>query len=460
MPSRGTPAPPGGSASSGTARPIAWVRARLRHDIWRRDLDEAGPLERGFVTLLRLGAVVRRGFARHQLGMRAGSLTYITVFSLVPTLAVAFALFKAFGGLENAESVLLPKIMDYLAVGVREEVQARVRELLASIHTGAIGATGLLFLIVAAVALLDSIADALDDVWGVRSRRSWLSRLATHWAVVSIAPTVLLIAVSLLASARQTLAVAWLLESPGAQVALGILLPMVVVSAGLFFMYRFMTDAHVTFAAAAVGALTGGALWSLAAIAYSWYVRTTVYYDRVYGSLSAIPIFVFWIFVSWYVVLTGAVVAFAWQTLNTYRQEMLAQRASRRARELVALRVVVEAARSFIAGTGPICGTDLPERLHVSGRLVNEMIEELTEAGWLSAADAERRVVLLKDPDRTSPADLVQALRERGESAVWRERDEVTRALEDLQGEEVAAVARTWGEATFADLALAGRSDR
>jgi membrane protein len=86
-----------------------------------------------------------------------------------------------------------------------------------------------------------------------------------------------------------------LLASDVAQVVFAALVPVLVVSTGLLLLYRFLTDAPVTFAAAGVGAVAGGVLWGIAAFAYSWYARTTVYYDRVYGSLSAIPIFVFWI---------------------------------------------------------------------------------------------------------------------------------------------------------------------
>jgi membrane protein len=430
------------------------VRRFLRRDVWERDLRDSGPGARIVFTALRVAAVARRGFARHALSMRASALTYITVFSLVPTLAVAFAMFKAFGGLENAESVLLPKIMDYLAVGVRGEVQGKIREILANIHGGAIGATGLVFVIVAAVMLLGSIEDALDDIWGVQSQRSWLQRMTTYWAAVTVTPTLMVIAISIPAIASQLVPVTQTVERvrPVA-VGISVVLPVVLVSAGFTLLYVFMTEARVRIGAAVAGGVTAGILWSIAAAGYSWYARTTVYYANVYGSLSAIPLFVFWIWLSWFIVLLGAVVGFAWQNLATYRQEILAPEASQAARELLALRIMVEAARRFRAATPPICADELPELLETSGRLVNETVDRLVAIGWLLAVGEGRTLVPYRDPTLLAVADLVRTWRGEGQDTIWRARDAATRRLEALQHDEASAVSRVWGDVTLADLA-------
>lgn len=439
--------------------PRAWARglAAWRRDLWERDLDDAGRLERVLLTVARMAVVVRRGFTRHQLTMRSGSLTYITIFSFVPTLAVAFAMFKAFGGLEGAQSVLLPKLLSYLAVGVREEVQGRLREMLANVHTGAIGATGFLFLAVAAVALLSSIQEALDDVWGVRAHRTTLQRMAVYWAVVTIAPILLLLGVSLPAMVDRFLPLGWVMRH-GGDVVLSTVLPIVVVSSAFALMYRFMTEARVTPSAAVVGGIAGGVVWSCAAWLYSWYARTTVYYANIYGSLSAIPIFIFWIYLSWFILLMGALVAFAWQNLATHRQEVLAEAASRRARELAALRVHVEVVRGFLDAGPPVAAAALPERLGLSGRLVNETVEALSEIGWLLPGAPDHHLLPARDPTTTTPADLLAALRTQGEADVWRGQDAVTERLAHCQEAEEDAVAQVWRETTFAALARDGAS--
>jgi membrane protein len=420
---------------SGMRPAVAWRRlVRLvERDIWERDVEDANVVERALVTL-RLATVVRRGWARHQLAMRSGSLTYITVFSLVPTLAVGFAMFKAFGGLENAQNVLLPKITGYLAVGVRDEVQAKIREFLGNIRTGAIGATGLVFLIVAAVMLLSSIEDALDDIWGVRPKRTYFQRLTIYWTVVTITPTLLLIGVSLPAILHRVTPLEWVLRWTGTgNVFFSVVVPVVFVSAGFTLLYRFMTEAPVTLAAAAAGGVAGGVLWSAAAWVYSWYARTTVS-----------------VYVSWFIVLVGALVAFAWQNVSTYRQEVLAADTSPAARELLALRVMVEAAEALLGPGAPARLDDLSTRLKISRRLVNGVADLLVDAGWLVYVEDRGAVLPARDPARFSPAALLQDLRQRGVPAVWRGHDAMTRALESLQEREAEARARVWEPVTFA----------
>jgi membrane protein len=207
-------------------------------------------------------------------------------------------------------------------------------------------------------------------------------------------------------------------------------------------------------AAALAGGITAGVLWSVAAWVYSWYARTAVYYTDVYGSLSAIPLFVFWVWLSWFIVLLGAVVGFAWQNLATYRQEMLAPEASPSARELLALRVMVEATRRFIDAAPPARAEELAPLLHASGRLVNETVDRLTGIGWLLAVGEARELVPDRDPTRLRAVELLGALRGEGRDAIWG-RDPATRKLEALRANEWEAAAGVWGDITLADLATA-----
>ena len=319
-------------------------------DLWERDLAEFGPLRRSVITAMRIAAVVVGGFGRHQLTTQAGSLTYVTVFSLVPTLAVAFAMFSAFGGLTDARDALLTRVMTFLAVGVRQEVSGTVDSMLANINGGAIGATGLVFVFIAVFTLLSSIETVFNDIWGVKHTRSAVERLTLYWTVVTVSPTLIVLGMSLPAILRQIEPLRWLLERTGTfDVFFGRVIPWLFVIVGFTLLYLLMVARRIPLSAAAVGGVTGGTLWFAAAHAYGWYAKSTVYYANIYGSLAAIPIFIFWLYLSWLLVFIGAQVAFAWQNLNRYREEILSTAPSQMSRERVALRVAVEAARRFLA---------------------------------------------------------------------------------------------------------------
>jgi membrane protein len=434
-----------------------WERvARFsERDLWERDLQEFPRAQRWLVIVLRLGSVVRSGFDRHQLSTRAGALTYVTIFSLVPTLAVAFAMFDAFGGIENAKSILLPKILDYLAVGVRQQAESRISAMLENLHGGAIGATGFVFLIVAVVMLLSSMEDVFNDIWGVRRSRSYFERITIYWTVVTVTPTLLVVGLSLPSIVLRVAPLQWILEQTGTgHVFFSTLLPLVFICAAFALMYSFITCASVPFSAALIGGVSAGTLWMIAAGAYAWYARASVYYANVYGSLSAIPIFVFWIYLSWLIVLLGAQLAFASQNLSTYREEILSPEASHGARELLALRIMTEVSRRFLRGEEPAAPQYLHDVLHVSRRLTNEAVQHLIEIGLLVESGDGRRLIPSRDPKEIFPAQLLYRLREQGETPHWRRKDATTRELENLRQRAEEAAWRAWEDRSFGDLAL------
>src|SRR5512147_1044740 len=112
---------------------------RLRHEIAERDLAGAPLSERAILLPLRVAIVSVTGIFRHQVLVFAAALTYISIVSLVPTLAVAFAMFKAFGGLEQARRVLMPKLMNYVAIGLQAAVESKIQEFVDNVQSGTLG---------------------------------------------------------------------------------------------------------------------------------------------------------------------------------------------------------------------------------------------------------------------------------------------------------------------------------
>ncbi len=431
----------------------AQLRRFSGRDLWERDLHDFAPLGRVLITALRIGAVVWQGFGRHALTTRAGSLTYVTIFSLVPTLAVAFAMFRAFGGLAQTRTALLGALMRYLAPGVREEVTQYVDAMLTNLNTSAIGAAGLVFLILAVVSLLSSIEDVFNEIWGVQRPRSWFERLTFYWTVVTISPTLIVLGISLPGMFGRVLPVRGLLERTGTiEVVSSLLLPWLLAVGAFSVLYGLMIARRIPVAAAVVGGLTGGTLWFIAAQAYAWYAASTVYYANIYGSLAAIPIFIFWIYVSWVLVFIGAQVAFAWQNLDTYREEILSVGISPAAREQIALCLLADVTRRFLHGAPPACAGEIAAALHASARSVNEVAGQLVALGMLRESGEEARLLLAGDPHRLQPADVLVALRMAGEQDVVRGSDELLDRVGVLYARAQDGAAAAWQGRSFAEV--------
>lgn len=432
-----------------------WVQVPrfTRRDLWERDRHAFGPFGRALITTLRIGAVVWEGFSRHALTTRAGALTYVTIFSLVPTLAVAFAMFRAFGGLEQTRAALLEALMRYLAVGVRDEVTRYVDAMLTNLNASAIGAAGLVFLIIAVVSLLSSIEDVFNEIWGVQRPRSWFERLTFYWTVVTVSPTLIVLGVSLPGLFGGVVPVRGFLERTGTvELVSSILLPWLLAVGAFSVLYGLMTARRIPLAAALVGGLTGGTLWFIAVQAYAWYAASTVYYANIYGSLAAIPIFIFWLYVCWVLVFVGAQVAFAWQNLDTYREEILSVGISPAAREQIALCLLADVTRRFLRGEPPACAAEIAAALHASARSVNEVAGQLVALGMLRESGEEARLLLAGDPHRLQPADVLVALRMAGEQDVVRGSDALLDRVGALYAGAQEAGMAAWDGRSFADV--------
>jgi membrane protein len=235
-------------------------------------------------------------------------------------------------------------------------------------------------------------------------------------------------------------------------VVFGMLAPWLFVVGGFAALYLLLAAHRIPLAAAAIGAVTGGTLWLAAAAAYGWYARSTVYYANIYGSLAAIPIFIFWLYLSWLLVFIGAQVGFAWQNLDTYREELLSTTPSQRSREQLALRILGGVARRWLRGAAPATAAELAAAQRTSARAVNEAVGHLIELGMLADVGSDGHLMLCTDPHRLSPSDVLDALRGEGGDVAVDDSDLAMHHLSERYAGAVQAARAAWRGVTFADL--------
>lgn len=437
--------------------PSAWERTSryLTREIWEKDLKTASRSERLFVPILRVGYLLGRGYGEHHLTVRASALTYITIVSLVPTLAVAFAMFKAFGGLQREQDVLMPKVLEYLSPGVRDEVAGRIHQFLSNVSGGAVGGISTVFLFLTAIFLVRALENALNEIWGVRRDRSFFQSVTLYWTMLTITPILLVAAMALPAVFQKIPFFEVVLNATGTGwLFFSVILPVVLACVAFTLMYGFLPNTKVSLRAAVTGGIVGGVLWSAAVSLYAWYASVTVSYSRIYGSLGAIPIFLLWIYITWLIILFGAEVSFALQNVSGYAGELRASNASQAVREILALRLMSEVSRSFMRGEPPSSAAALADTLSAPARLVNNVAHDLVETGLLFDFGEKHELVPGRDPHDVTPTDVLQALRRRGEARIWAEKDHVTRQIEVCHEHAEEAARQAWRGLTLADLAL------
>lgn len=235
-------------------------------------------------------------FKTAEISTAASSLAYTTILSIIPLLAVSFSVFKAFGGLDTLLGTLEPIIFENLAEGSDEKTLELIRSFIGNIHTGALGISGMIGLLITSMSMLNSVEKSINRIWKTAIPRSFFRRISGYWFFLTLGPLALSFVIGLATS----------LDVPLSKfLPSGI--PFLFILLGIFYgIYRYVPHQKVSWKAALIGAIGTSLVWMMAKMAYGVYVKKVVTYDKIYGSLGAIPILLVWIYVAWLVVLTGA----------------------------------------------------------------------------------------------------------------------------------------------------------
>jgi membrane protein len=256
------------------------------------------------LSLIRL--TVRRA-RQERLPQVAGSLTFTTVLSIVPLLAVSLALFTRFPVFRRFELALEEHLLRSM---LPADMARTVLKYLGQFAANASGLTlvGSLFLLVTAVALLLTVENALNQIWGVKKNRPFLKRVGLYLLVLALAPPAL--GVSLWASSYALSASAGLLSSlpPSARFVLT-LGPVLLSMACLSCLYYFVPNTRVRRRDALLGGLLASIALELGKRGFAAYVLKIPTYKAVYGAFSVLPVFLLWVYFSWGVTLAAALIA-------------------------------------------------------------------------------------------------------------------------------------------------------
>ena len=420
----------------------AFVDARrfLRTGLWERDYTRHHGPQWLLLRQLQVVALAVRGMRQARIHLQAAYLTVITLLSIVPSLAVIFSVFEAFGGIRDIRQRLREFIYENIAVGAQGDFTHWLDKLLSNIHGAAIGGIGFAILVFAAVRLLVAMEQTFNQLWGVRSSRSLHARFVIYWVLLTLGPLVL--ASSLTGTAALQGWISKRLVFPGSALIFGFV-PALLVVAALTFLYVIIPNTRVRVKHALVGAVVAGAFLEGAKLGYAWIARHLFAYNALYGSLGAIPVFIIWVNIAWLLVLLGCLITFANQNVRTLRQELRAGEASEAFRELVAVRLVLDVSGAFVGGQPPPEPADLASRAEVPVRLVQDLLGVLTDAGLLREAtpDSDRveGYVPARIPEDITLEDVVSALRDRRGVSLETTEDEAQAALRSLLARGEAA---------------------
>jgi membrane protein len=388
----------------------ARIRDFLSHKLW--EIEPERRSRGSAIRLLQFAIMLTEGFVRDRLLLRASALSYFTVISLVPLLAVVVAIASAIG-------IGSPRFIDWLvgiiaagAPGAGEQI----RGLIERVHFARFGTFGGAVLFVTTVLGIGTVESSLNDIWGVPGGRSLARRFADYLAVLVVAPLLGGLALSLGASLQHHWPASQLPALPFVSDPVGAWIPIAMLSVAFAFLYWFLPNASVRMVSAAIGGVFAGVTVTLAQTYYVSFSVGVARADALFGGFALLPMLFAWIYLFWAIVLLGAEVAFGHQNFALYRQEVHGDPASPAEREAIALRIALDVARCFSTGAPAPRAGGLAGELQVPVRTVRAVVAQLVDVGILSTrveAGQEEAFQLGRPAEAITATDVLRAVRGR-----------------------------------------------
>jgi membrane protein len=364
-------------------------------------------------TLARLGDSLYRAIvianARYRndvLNLQAMSLTYSTLLSLVPFLAVMFSVLKAFG-VQNVLEPFLAQMLQPLGAEA-SAVTNKIINFVQNIRIGILGAAGLAMLFYTVVSLVAKIEDALNQIWRSPHSRSWGQRTTAYLSVVLVGPVMVFTALALTASAQSYWLVARLFKIGFVSYVFTLttsVMPFVLLCATFTFLYKFIPYTKVRLRSALVGGAAAGILWQLVGMGFAAFVANSAQYAAIYSSFAIMIVFLIWLYVGWLIFLVGAEVAYFHQHPHAFIREALHGTGGHRFQEWLALSAMVEITRRHFSDGPPWKPTELAASFGVSS--LENFIDDFVRAGILLRSLDPEGVALARPPENVTVNEVL-----------------------------------------------------
>ncbi len=404
-----------------TARSIEFFTT----DIWRIRRKDLPRFKAFFLRLARITLLTFRGLAEDRCQLRASSLTFYSLLSVVPVLAMIFGIAKGFGFEQHLRDILLERLAG------QEEVALRIIDfshaLLDNVKGGLVAGIGVVVLFYTIIKILSHIENAFNDIWGIKKPRSLGRKITDYLSMILICPVLFLLSsaatVVVASGVRLVMEKISLLGAIGPLISLLLnFLPYCVMWILFTFIYMFMPNNRVRLTSAILAAIIAGTAYHLFQWVYILFQVNVSRYNAIYGSFAALPLFFIWLQVSWLIVLFGAEISFAHQNVDTYEFEQDCLTASHAFKRLLSLRIVHLLVHNFSAGIPPCSALQISHKLEFPIRLVHQLVYELVDAGVLSEScneeDSETGYQPGRDPNTLTIKAVLDALDHRGNEAI------------------------------------------
>ncbi|MBA3582814.1 MAG: YihY/virulence factor BrkB family protein [Gammaproteobacteria bacterium] len=418
----------------------------------RKESSLTSNTQRLLQKTVRIFYAIFRDVQNGEINLRATSLAFTTLLALVPLLAVSFSVLKAFGAYNEIEPILLHWLEPAFGV-TGADISGRLIAFVNNLKVGLLGSVGFAMLFLTAILLVQKLESAFNHIWQIQRERSWLRRFSDYFSMLIIGPVLLFSSLGISATVLNSDVMQHILSVQPFGYLYGFiaqLLPYVLAIAAITFSYVFIPNTKVKLRAALTGGIIAGIVWQSASWAFAAFVVSSAQYTAIYSGFAILVLFVMWIYLNWWILLTGASIAYYIQhpeyTLSRQQKPTL----SLMQVEYLALAIMQRVGQYFYQQHDAVKLQYLVKDLELSGPQAEYMSNLLQQTGLLRLSADERGYLPGKPLDTVTVAEALHAIRKTNQDQELPVHDAVGQLLLSIEKN----ITKTVGKMTLKDLAL------
>jgi membrane protein len=351
----------------------------VTYDIWRITGNEVSGLKRTYINTIKTIILAIRGFRSENLQIQASALTYSTLLSIVPLLAIIVGIAKGFG----FQSSVRQQLMGYFP-GHGPEINKAlefVESYLSQAQGGVIIGIGLIVLFYTVINLISSIEDTFNAIWQNPKSRPWRRKIVGYMALFLILPVLMTASggFSLFISTLQnTFLSEYVFFTPLIEGILAVA-PFAIASVAFTVIYLLLPNTKVHFLNGLIPGIIAGFAFQLFQMLYISGMIWVSKYNAIYGSFAALPLLLLWLQLSWLICLFGAELSYASQNVKKFSFERDSRNISRRYKDFLTLLIASLIIKRFADGEKPYTADELSDSYKIPLRITTQILYLLTE---------------------------------------------------------------------------------
>jgi membrane protein len=348
-------------------------------DIWRITVEDTSKVLYAVIHFFRIIILAVNGFIKHKCLGKASSLTYYTLISVVPVVAMAFGIAKGFGFKE----ILEREIQNQLA-GHEEVVNYLLQfttKYLDNAQGGMIAGVGFAVLLWSLMKVFGFIEDSFNDIWGVSTPRTFIRKFSDYISMMIIGLLFLISTSSMIVFVKQEVSSTFMSQVAGW--VFGFVIPYFLIWLVFTMILFIMPNRRVQFKHALIGGILSGSAFQVLQYFYIHLQIGMSGYNAVYGSFAAFPLFLIWLNTSWMIVLFGAELSYAAHNVKNYEYEKDSRNISHSYRQQITLVVTHYCIQLFEKEEGAQTVEEIAFALKLPLSLVKSITDQLVKCGVL-----------------------------------------------------------------------------